>query len=172
MNRNRKATIAILASGLILSSTVGVSSSSALTAAVIGNHQASITAMEQYKIDYAAYKLAIAAWNVTRTQQLADFMTARNAYLALQLSNQTARLEIAKEKNAAITAANAEYAAQILKASTAASKKGLLTARNSKIAAAVAQAKRGLAALPVLGPKQVWPVASPRPVKPIKPVTS
>lgn len=171
MKRNRKATIAILASGLIVSSMVGMSSSNALTVAATTGHQTNVTAMEQYKIDYAAYKVAIAAWNVNRAQQIADFMSARNAYNALILSNQAARLEIAKEKIAAITEANSTYAAQILKASTAAMKKGLLTARNAKIAVAVAKAKRELAALPVLGPKPIWPVAAPRPVKPIKPVT-
>jgi len=171
MKRNRKVPITILVSGLIASSIIGISTSSALTVASSKN-ETRVTALDQYKADYAAYKAAIISWNANRVQQIATFMDTRNKYLALMLSNQSARLEISKERVATVTAANSEYATEVVKATTATAKKSLLTTRNSTITAATALAKSKLAALPVLGAKPVWPAAQPRPVKPTKPATS
>jgi len=170
--KSQKSFIRVLvAAGVIATSFIEISPVMALNTTQPTSRQVSITATDQYKIDYAAYKVAIEAWNVARSQQIADFLATRNAYTALLLSNQAARLEIAKEKIATITAANNSYAAAIVKNPTAAIRKGLLNARNVAISVATAKAKRELAALPLLGARSLWPVATPRPTKPVKPVT-
>jgi len=171
MKVEKKLISVVITAGVITASIIQISQANAL-----GNSQPiirtfNVTAMDQYKLDYAAYKDALVAWNVNRNQQIASYMDARNAYSALALSNQKARLQISEIKITAITDANNAYAAAILKTSNAASRKGLLTARNAKILAASSEANRAVAALPALGTKPVWPVAAPRPVKPVKPVT-
>ena len=171
MKIEKKLISSIIVVGVIATSFFELAPAMALTSVPAFTHTMSVTTMDQYKVDYAAYKIALAAWNVNRNQQIASYMDLRNSYSALLLSNQKARLDISAARIEAVTAANNAYSAAILKTTSAATRKGLLTARNAKIATANDQAKRALAALPVLGSKPLWPAAVARPVKPVKPVT-
>jgi len=167
-SRNSARTSIVIAATLLSGSMIGISSSQAVTSTP-AKHFASATTQETYKADYAAWLVSVHAWNMARVQQIAAHLDARNAYAALMISNRGARLAIDSARVSAVTLANNIYASAILKAPTNAVKASLLKVRTASIAAAVATSTAALAALPPLGTKPVWPVASPRPVKPAKP---
>jgi len=127
-------------------------------------------AMATYKINYAAWLVAVRAWNAARTLEVANHVAARGVYSSLLLSNKTATNAIVALRLSLMTAANNTYQAAYLTTTNATKRAAYLKVRTTAYAAATAQATASIAALPVIGAKPVWPATAPRPVKPVKPV--
>ena len=172
LNRNRTKASVLLVSALLTTSIVGANTSHAQSSSPTPRSQASATAMETYKAQYAGWLVAVRAWNAARVVQISNHLAERNSYMALASSNQSARAAINAVRVAAITLANNAYAVAIVKSPSAAQKAALLATRTAASTAATNTANAAVAALPPLGAKPVWPVAATRPVKPVKPATT
>ena len=126
--------------------------------------------MLEYKVEYAAWLAASKAWNVTRAEQVATHIAERVVYAKALASDHVARVAIVAARTTALADARQTYLDAAATSTNPALRAKWLSVRTAAYAAIIASAEVQLAALPVLGPKPVWPVAAPRPVKPLKQV--
>ena len=157
LSRKRRVSQSIATAQALVTPTATIASSNATTA------------LATYKIDYAAWLVSLKAWNAARALEVTNHVVARGTYSSLVLSNKTAITAIPALRLSLMTAANNVYQAAYLTTTNVATRAAYLKVRTTAYAAATAQATASIAALPVIGAKPVWPVAAPRPVKPVKP---
>jgi len=128
--------------------------------------------MAEYKVEYVAWLAATKAWNATRVQQVADQMIVRADYKKAALTAHLAIEAIVAARTTALAAARQTYLDQAATSTNALFRARILSVRTTSYAVIIAAAQVQMEALPVLGPKPVWPVAAPRPIKPVKPATA
>ena len=155
---------ALAASALVAAPSQAVPISSPTTAS------ADVLTMLEYKVEYAAWLAASKAWNVTRAEQVATHIAERVVYAKALASDHVARVAIVAARTTALADARQTYLDAAATSTNPALRAKWLSVRTAAYAAIIASAEVQLAALPVLGPKPVWPVAAPRPVKPLKQV--
>jgi len=167
-NKNKGRAIVLVLSGTLFASVIGAAPSHAVIA-VSNNHSAKAMTMAEYKVEYAAWIAASKAWNVTRVQQVADHLVARADFKKAAVASQLAMKAILATRTTALAAARQTYLDQAATSTNPVLRARFLSVRTTAYAVIIASAVVQMEALPVLGPKPTWPVAAPRPIKPVKP---
>jgi len=167
-NKHKARAIVLVLSGTLLASVIGAAPSHAVIA-VSSNHSAKTMTMAEYKVEYVAWLAATKAWNATRVQQVADHLVARADYKKAAVASQLAIKAILATRTTALAAARQTYLDQAATSTNPVLRARFLSVRTTAYAVIIAAAVVQMEALPVLGLKPTWPVAAPRPIKPVKP---